>query len=71
MITVQIQTPKPKLRVFKCDGIDVCSGDGVHWVLDAGRIAYDAPTWADAMDLATSLIRQDRRRRASALEPTC
>lgn len=52
MLTVQI--PRPKLRVYKCN-TDVCSGDGAHWVTDAGMIGYTADTWAEAHALAVKL----------------
>lgn len=55
MLTVEI--PRPKLRVYKCN-TEICSGDGAHWVADAGMIGYNADTWAEAMSLAVKLARR-------------
>lgn len=69
MITVQI--PRPKLRIFKCTSFACSCDPDSRWVVDAGRIAYDAPTWHDALALALALARQDSRRRAAAVEAAC
>lgn len=68
MITVQI--PRPKLRIFKCTS-DTCSGDGAHWVLNAGRVAYSAESWHDALALALALIKRDVSRRSGVAVPSC